>query len=257
MEKITVIKIGGNVIDNQIALDRFVAALAAMEGAKILIHGGGKLATRMAERMEIPVQMIDGRRITDKATLDIVTMVYAGLVNKQIVAALQACGCNALGLSGADGNIVRAHRRAPAPIDYGFVGDIDSVDSALLKTLLEAGITPVFSAIMHDGKGSLLNCNADSVATAVALGAAAIAPTDLVFCFEKRGVLRDAEDEDSVIARITAENYTSLKAEGVVKGGMLPKIENALKAVAAGVRSVQIKHADDLLGEGGTTICNE
>lgn len=257
MEKITVIKIGGNVIDNQIALDRFVAALAAMEGAKILIHGGGKLATRMAERMEIPVQMIDGRRITDKATLDIVTMVYAGLVNKQIVAALQACGCNALGLSGADGNIVRAHRRAPAPIDYGFVGDIDSVDSALLKTLLEAGITPVFSAIMHDGKGSLLNCNADSVATAVALGAAAIAPTDLVFCFEKRGVLRDAEDEDSVIARITAENYTSLKAEGVVKGGMFPKIENALKAVAAGVRSVQIKHADDLLGEGGTTICNE
>ncbi len=257
MEKITVIKIGGNVIDNQIALDRFVAALAAMEGAKILIHGGGKLATRMAERMEIPVQMIDGRRITDKATLDIVTMVYAGLVNKQIVAALQACGCNALGLSGADGNIVRAHRRAPAPIDYGFVGDIDSVDSALLKTLLEAGITPVFSAIMHDGKGSLLNCNADSVATAVALGAAAIAPTDLVFCFEKRGVLRDAEDDDSVIERITPASFNELKADGVVKGGMLPKIENALKAVAAGVRSVQIKHADDLLGEGGTTICNE
>lgn len=257
MEKITVIKIGGNVIDNQIALDRFVAALAAMEGAKILIHGGGKLATRMAERMEIPVQMIDGRRITDKATLDIVTMVYAGLVNKQIVAALQACGCNALGLSGADGNIVRAHRRAPAPIDYGFVGDIDSVDSALLKTLLEAGITPVFSAIMHDGKGSLLNCNADSVATAVALGAAAIAPTNLVFCFEKRGVLRDAEDDDSVIERITPASFNELKADGVVKGGMLPKIENALKAVAAGVRSVQIKHADDLLGEGGTTICNE
>lgn len=257
MEKITVIKIGGNVIDNQIALDRFVAALAAMEGAKILIHGGGKLATRMAERMEIPVQMIDGRRITDKATLDIVTMVYAGLVNKQIVASLQACGCNALGLSGADGNIVRAHRRAPAPIDYGFVGDIDSVDSTLLKTLLEAGITPVFSAIMHDGKGSLLNCNADSVATAVALGAAAIAPTDLVFCFEKRGVLRDAEDDDSVIERITPASFDELKADGVVKGGMLPKIENALKAVAAGVRSVQIKHADDLLGEGGTTICNE
>lgn len=257
MEKITVIKIGGNVIDNQIALDRFVAALAAMEGAKILIHGGGKLATRMAERMEIPVQMIDGRRITDKATLDIVTMVYAGLVNKQIVAALQACGCNALGLSGADGNIVRAHRRAPAPIDYGFVGDIDSVDSALLKTLLEAGITPVFSAIMHDGKGSLLNCNADSVATAVALGAAAIAPTDQVFCFEKRGVLRDAEDDDAVIERITPASFATLKAEGVVKGGMLPKIENALKAVAAGVRSVQIKHADDLLTDAGTTIENQ
>lgn len=257
MEKITVIKIGGNVIDNPTALDRFVAALAAMEGAKILIHGGGKLATRMAERMEIPVQMIDGRRITDKATLDIVTMVYAGLVNKQIVAALQAKGCNALGLSGADGDIVRAHRRAPNPIDYGFVGDIDAVDSTLLKTLLEAGITPVFSAIMHNGEGSLLNCNADSVAEAVARGAAVIAPTDLVFCFEKRGVLRDAEDEESVIERITPATFTALKADGVVKGGMLPKIENALKAVAAGVRSVRIKHADDLLNEGGTTICNE
>lgn len=257
MEKITVIKIGGNVIDNPTALDRFVAALAAMEGAKILVHGGGKLATRMAERMEIPVQMIDGRRITDKATLDIVTMVYAGLVNKQIVAALQAKGCNALGLSGADGDIVRAHRRAPAPIDYGFVGDIDAVDSTLLKTLLEAGITPVFSAIMHNGEGSLLNCNADSVAEAVARGAAVIAPTDLVFCFEKRGVLRDAEDEESVIERITPATFTALKADGVVKGGMLPKIENALKAVAAGVRSVRIKHADDLLNEGGTTICNE
>lgn len=254
MEQITVIKIGGNVIDNPEALDRFVGDLAAMKGAKILIHGGGKLATRMAQRLEIPVQMVEGRRITDKATLDIVTMVYAGLVNKQIVAALQARGCNALGLSGADGNIVRAHRRAAAPIDYGFVGDIDAVDSALLTTLLEAGITPVFSAIMHDGKGSLLNCNADSVATAVALGAAAIAPTDLVFCFEKRGVLHNAEDEDSVIARITAENYTSLKAEGAVTGGMIPKIENALKAVEQGVRSVRIKHADDLLGDAGTTI---
>lgn len=257
MEKITVIKIGGNVIDNQVSLDRFVGELAAMEGAKILIHGGGKLATRMAERLEIPVQMIDGRRITDKATLDVVTMVYAGLVNKQIVAALQAKGCNALGLSGADGNIVRAHRRAPEPIDYGFVGDIDAVESALLETLLQAGITPVFSAIMHDGKGSLLNCNADSVATAVALGAAAIAPTDLVFCFEKRGVLRNADDEESVIERISPASFATLKEEGTVKGGMLPKIENALKAVSAGVRSVRIKHADDLLTEGGTTICNE
>lgn len=257
MKKITVIKIGGNVIDDQPALDRFVASLAAMEGAKILVHGGGKLATRMAERLEIPVQMVDGRRITDKATLDVVTMVYAGLVNKQIVAALQASGCNALGLSGADGNIVRAHRRAPNPIDFGFVGDIDTVDGRLLNTLLEAGITPVFSAIMHDGKGNLLNCNADSVAEAVARGAASIAPTDLVFCFEKRGVLRDAADESSVIERITPATFATLKADGVVKGGMLPKIENALKAVAAGVHSVRIQHADELLQGGGTTICNE
>ena len=216
MEQITVIKIGGNVIDNPTALAAFVRNLVSLEGPKILIHGGGKLATRLAERMEIPVQMVEGRRITDKATLDIVTMVYAGLINKQIVAALQAAGCNALGLSGADGNIGRAHRRKPTPIDYGFVGDIDAVDSNLLKTLLEAGITPVFSAIMHDGKGNLLNCNADSVATAVALGAAAIAPTDLIFCFEKRGVLRDAEDDASVISRITAANYAALKAEGAV-----------------------------------------
>ncbi|MBR5850478.1 MAG: acetylglutamate kinase [Alistipes sp.] len=257
MEQITVIKIGGNVIDNAEALERFVKAFAAIEGAKILVHGGGKLATRMAERLEIPVQMIDGRRITDKATLDIVTMVYAGLVNKQLVAALQGAGCNALGLSGADGHIVRAHRRAPNPIDYGFVGDIDGVDSALLGTLLEAGITPVFSAIMYDGERSLLNCNADSVAEAIARGAATLAPTDLIFCFEKRGVLRDADNEDSVIARITPTSYPPLKADGVVKGGMIPKIENALKAVEAGVRRVCIKHADDLLIEGGTIITND
>lgn len=257
MEQITVIKIGGNVIDNAEALARFVEHFAALEGPKILIHGGGKLATRLAEQLQIEVKMIEGRRITDRPTLDIVTMVYAGLVNKQIVAALQAAGCNAIGLSGADGNIVRAHRRPATPIDYGYVGDIDGVDSHLLASLLEQGLTPVFSAIMHDGEGSLLNCNADSVATAVALGAAVVAPTDLIFCFEKRGVLRDADDESSVIERITAANYTALKAESAVKGGMIPKIENALKAVAQGVRSVRIKHADDLLREAGTTIENQ
>lgn len=257
LNKITVVKIGGNVIDNSEALARFVKAFAAIEGAKILIHGGGKLATRMAERMEIPVQMVEGRRITDKATLDIVTMVYAGLVNKQLVASLQGAGCNALGLSGADGHIVKAHRRRPNPIDYGFVGDIDAVDGRLLETLLEAGITPVFSAIMYDGERSLLNCNADNVAEGIARGAATLAPTDLVFCFEKRGVLRDADDENSVIARITPTSYPPLKSDGTVKGGMIPKIENALKAIAAGVRSVQIKHADDLLCAGGTTICND
>ncbi len=251
------VKIGGNVIDNPEALARFITHFAALEGPKILIHGGGKLATRLAEQLQIEVKMIEGRRITDKATLDIVTMVYAGLVNKQLVAALQAAGCNAIGLSGADGNIVHAHRRAATPIDYGYVGDIDSVDHALLEQLLGQGLTPVFSAIMHDGEGSLLNCNADSVATAIALGAAAIGPTDLIFCFEKRGVLRDADDEHSVVDRITAVNYNTLKAEGAVKGGMIPKIENALKAVAQGVRSVRIKHADDLLSKAGTTIENQ
>lgn len=254
MEKITVVKIGGNVIDNPEALKRFLEEFAALPGAKILVHGGGKLATRLAERLELKVQMVDGRRITDKGTLDVVTMVYAGLINKQVVAGLQAAGCNALGLSGADGNAVTARRRDPNPIDYGFVGDIERVDSGLLRRLLEGGITPVFSAIMHDGQGTLLNCNADSVASAIALGAAEIAPADLVFCFEKNGVLRDPEDNTTLIREITAETYAPLKADGIVSKGMIPKIENALKAVEKGVRSVTIKHSENLLNEIGTTI---
>lgn len=254
MEKITVVKIGGNVIDDPAVLKRFIADFAAMPGPKILVHGGGKVATRLAERLELKVQMVDGRRITDKGTLDVVTMVYAGLVNKQIVAGLQAVGCNALGLSGADGNIVTARRRAPEPIDYGFVGDIVRVDSELLGRLLEAGLVPVFSAIMHDGHGSLLNCNADSVASAVALGAAAVAPADLIFCFEKAGVLRDPGDESSVIPEITADSYPPLKADGTVSKGMIPKIENALKAVEQGVRSVTIRSSEELGNGIGTVI---
>lgn len=254
MNGITVVKIGGNVIDDPAALKAFLAEFAAIEGPKILVHGGGKLATRMAERLELKVQMVDGRRITDKGTLDVVTMVYAGLVNKQIVAGLQAAGCNAIGLSGADGNAVTARRRAPQPIDYGFVGDIERVDSELLRRLLEAGLVPVFSAIMHDGRGTLLNCNADSVASAVALGAAAVAPTDLVFCFEKAGVLRDPDDEASVIPEITAASYAPLKADGTVSKGMIPKIENALKAVGQGVRSVTIRSSAHLENGIGTVI---
>ena len=241
MEKITVVKIGGNVIDDPAVLKRFIADFAAMPGPKILVHGGGKVATRLAERLELKVQMVDGRRITDKDTLDVVTMVYAGLVNKQLVASLQAEGCNALGMSGADGNAVTACRRAPQPIDYGFVGDIEKVDSRLLGRLLEAGVTPVFCAIMHDGQGTLLNCNADSVASAIALGAAQIVPAELVFCFEKSGVLRDPDDETTLIREIVSK-------------GMIPKIENALKAVANGVRSVTIKHSDNLSNDTGTVI---
>lgn len=254
MERITVVKIGGNVIDNPEALKRFLQEFAQLPGAKILVHGGGKLATRLAERLELKVRMIEGRRVTDKGTLDVVTMVYAGLVNKQIVAGLQAAGCNALGLSGADGNVVTARRRPPEPVDFGFVGDIGRVDEELLRRLLEAGIAPVFCAIMHDGRGTLLNCNADSVASAVAAGAARIAPTDLVFCFEKSGVLRDPADETSLIREITAESYAALRSEGIVSKGMIPKVENALHAVADGVRSVAIKHADNLLNDLGTII---
>ena len=254
MEKITVVKIGGNVIDDPAVLKRFIADFAAMPGPKILVHGGGKVATRLAERLELKVQMVDGRRITDKGTLAVVTMVYAGLVNKQLVASLQAEGCNALGMSGADGNAVTARRRAPQPIDYGFVGDIEKVDSRLLGRLLETGVTPVFCAIMHDGQGTLLNCNADSVASAIALGAAQIAPAELVFCFEKSGVLRNPDDETTLIREITVGSYAVLKAEGVVSKGMIPKIENALKAVANGVRSVTIKHSDNLANDTGTVI---
>ena len=234
MERITVVKIGGNVIDNPAAMKRFLKEFAALEGPKILVHGGGKLATRLAERLELKVQMVDGRRITDKGTLDVVTMVYAGLINKQAVAGLQAAGCNALGLSGADGNAVTARRRSPQP----------------------DGMAPVFSAIMHDGKGTLLNCNADSVASAVALGAAEIAPTDLVFCFEKAGVLRDPDDDTSLIREITAATYPPLKADGVVSKGMIPKIENALKAVEKGVRSVTIRSSENLSNGIGTVIRN-
>lgn len=254
MEKITVVKIGGNVIDNPPALTRFIADFASLPGAKILVHGGGKLATRLAERLEVKTQMVEGRRITDKGTLDIVTMVYAGLINKQVVAGLQAAGCNALGLSGADGDAITACRRAPDPIDFGFVGDICRVNSELLKQLLDSGITPVFSAIVHDGQGTLLNSNADSVASSIAQAMAQTAPTELVFCFEKCGVLRDTESESSVIGEITVETFEALKSAGIVSRGMLPKVENALQAVANGVRSVTIKHSDNLLNNTGTVI---
>ncbi len=256
MDKITVVKIGGNVIDNEVAFAAFMERFAKLGGAKILVHGGGKIATRLAKDMNLQTTMIEGRRVTDKAMLDVVVMTYAGLLNKQVVAALQANGCNAIGLSGADANAIKATKRKANPIDFGFVGDIDpkDVNSSLLQTLLEAGITPVFSAIMHNGEGLLLNCNADTVASSVALGASRIAATDLIYCFEKRGVLRDINDEDSVIELVTSANYASLKAEGVIADGMIPKIDNALKAVAQGVKRVCIKHSDELLEQSGTSI---
>ena len=255
MDILKVIKIGGNVIDNDLALARFLKDFAAIEGRKILVHGGGKLATRMAEKLEIKQQMVEGRRITDRATLDVVTMVYAGLINKRIVAMLQSLGCNALGFSGADAGIIRANRRSPEPIDFGFVGDIAEVDGARLQSLTLAGITPVVCSIMHDGKGNLLNCNADSVASGVAGGVAKVEPAELIFCFDKAGVLREVNDPSSLISEITAETYPALKAEGVISDGMIPKVENALRSVAEGLQSVTIKHSDDLTNPtAGTTI---
>lgn len=254
---IKVVKIGGNVIDNEAALAQFVVDFAALEGPKILVHGGGKLATRLAEKLEIPTTMIDGRRVTDAQTLDVVTMVYAGLVNKGVVAKLQATGCNAIGLSGADGGVIRATRRPAKPIDFGFVGDItvEGVDADFILSLTERGVVPVFCSIMHDGAGTLLNCNADSVASAVAVAVAQKADTELVFCFEKQGVMENIDDPNSVIAEIRPHSYKTLLADGVVNKGMIPKIDGAFRALDSGVKVVTIKHSEALTSpESGTKI---
>ena len=253
---IQVVKIGGNVIDDAAALERFLTKFAALEGPKMLIHGGGKLATRLSAQLGIETQMIDGRRVTDRDTLDVVTMVYAGLINKQIVARLGALGCKAIGLSGADANVVPAVRRAPKPIDYGYVGDIvtERMNVSFLASLVEQGIVPVFCAITHDEQGSLLNSNADSVASAVAVAASKIQPTSLIFCLEKNGVLTDVDDDLSVIPTITRESFATLRADGTVNKGMLPKIEGAFRAIDGGVHCVVIKHADNLDNDLETRI---
>lgn len=253
---INVVKIGGNIIDNPSELEAFLKDFAALEGDKILVHGGGKEATRMSESMGVKANMIDGRRVTDRHTLDIVTMVYAGLVNKRIVSLLQKLGCDAVGLTGADGNAIPATRRPAAPIDYGFVGDINpkNVNASFIATLIDGGCVPVFCAICHDGEGLLLNCNADSVASAVALGASRIAPVRLTYCFEKPGVMTDLNDEESVIPLVTAESFERLKENGVVAQGMIPKLQNALVSAGNGVTEVRICKAEALLGNGGTLI---
>lgn len=253
---VKVVKIGGNVIDNEQALRAFVADFAKIQGPKVLVHGGGKIATRLSEKLGITTTMIEGRRVTDRQTIDVVTMVYAGLVSKHIVALLQAEGCNAIGLSGADASVIRAVRRAAMPIDFGFVGDISTsgVDAEFILSLIERGIVPVFCSIMHDGEGELLNCNADTVASSVAMALAEKVDTELIFCFEKRGVLTDIDNPNSVIGTIRSDNYKELLSEGVVNKGMIPKIDNALKAVSEGVKSVTIKHSEELLVESGTKI---
>lgn len=238
---IRVVKIGGNVIDNPEALGRFLDDFVALSGKKILVHGGGKEATRLSGALGIETTMINGRRVTDAATLEVVTMVYAGLVNKRLVSGLQARGVNALGMCGADGASIVSHRRPAAPVDYGYVGDIDSVNTDLLSALLSAGIVPVFCAITSTTEGQLLNSNADSVAGAVALAAATLEPTELHYCFDKPGVMLDIDNPDSVIPEINEEKFAGLKADGVVHSGMLPKIENALNACRRGVSAVYIE----------------
>lgn len=256
IDRIRVVKIGGNVIDDPDALADFLEKFSRLAGPKVLVHGGGKEATRVASGLGIEAVMIDGRRVTDAAMLDVCTMVYAGQINKRIVAAMQARGMDAIGLTGADGNAVTAVRRHPIPIDYGFVGDIDPLDvnDRFLIRLLNAGMVPVMCAIMHDGNGQLLNCNADSVASAVAMGLSRQVATDLIFCFEKPGVLAEVDRDDSLIRTIDGDSYETLRASGVISKGMIPKLENAMTALRGGVSAVIIKSASNLLEAEGTVI---
>jgi acetylglutamate kinase len=256
-----VIKIGGNIIDDTGKLASFLETFAGIKGRKILIHGGGKLATKMAEQMNIPQQMVDGRRITDAETLKIVTMVYAGYINKNIVAQLQANHCNAVGISGADGNAILAHKRINASIDYGFAGDIDSIDTAFLKNMLEQGLSIVVAPITHDQKGQLLNTNADTIAQEIAKAMSKEYPVQLIYSFEKSGVLLDANDDTTVIPVIDPSSYRQLKAEQKIFAGMIPKLDNAFTALGNGVQKVIIGKAEELneliTGAKGTTITNE
>ncbi|SEN81911.1 N-acetylglutamate kinase [bacterium A37T11] len=243
-----IIKIGGNIIDSPAALGRFVADFSLLPGDKILVHGGGKIATQVASDLGIAAKLVDGRRITDEAMLRVVTMVYAGLASKDIVARLQALGVDAIGLSGADANSIRTVKRPVKDIDYGFVGDIeeDSVNVQAIETLLKAGFTPVFSAITHDGNGQLLNTNADTIASALSIALSKSYETSLVYCFEKKGVLRDVNDENSVVREIREDDVDQLIEKGIVAGGMIPKLHNAFQAINSGVKDVYIGHADEL-----------
>jgi acetylglutamate kinase len=256
-----VIKIGGNVIDDEVKLSLFLKTFASVKGKKILVHGGGKLATRLAEQMGVQQQMVDGRRITDAETLKIVTMVYAGYINKNIVAQLQAFSCNAIGVTGADGNIIAAHKRVSAERDYGFVGDVDNVNSTFIQNILEQDVSVVFAPITHDNKGQLLNTNADTIAQEVAKALSKLYDVELIYTFEKKGVLQDVNDADSLIKRLDPTSYQRYRDKGVINAGMIPKLDNAFAALDAGVKKVVIGSSDELnemiSGLSGTTIVNE
>lgn len=256
MKNVTIIKIGGNIVDKPKDLELFLNNFNNFDGPKILVHGGGALASEMSKTMGIEVKMHNGRRITDEPTLKLVTMLYAGLINKQIVAYLQKIGCNAIGLSGADGNSVPATKRVPNPIDWGFVGDVDpmKINNSLLTSLIAKGLTPVFCAITHDENGQLLNTNADTMASGLAIALAAEYSVKLIYCFEKDGVLSNPEDNESVIPLITKNSYKLLMEEGKVVGGMMPKLDNAFNALEHGVSEVIIKHARNLLNSKETIL---
>jgi acetylglutamate kinase len=259
--EMTVVKIGGNVIDNREDLSCFLRKFAGLPGNKILIHGGGKLATGLSARLNIPTKMIDGRRVTDSQTVEIVTMVYAGLINKSLTAQLQTFGCDAIGLSGADAGIIKAVKRSPVPVDFGFVGDIpnDGINSKRLLEFINMRLVPVFCSIMADSDGVLLNCNADTVAQSIATALSSVGVSvKLIYCFEKQGLLADVNDDNSVIPLINSGNCERLKAEGIISAGMIPKIDNAFKALTAGVKEVVIKSHLDLNDiDKGTKIVSD
>ncbi|MGI4822095.1 MAG: acetylglutamate kinase [Janthinobacterium lividum] len=254
---VTIYKIGGGIIDDAAELTKFLVLLAQADGPTILVHGGGKGASTMMRELGIEPQLVNGRRITDAATLDIVTMFYAGKTNKLVVAELQKLGVNALGLSGADGNVIQGHKRPVKDIDYGFVGDLTpaSVDNSLLESFLNLGITPVLCPIIHDGQGQLLNTNADTIASAVAVALAPGYTVTLHYCFEKNGVLRDVADDNSVIPEINLAAYAELKQQKIIADGMLPKLENAFAALSQGVAKVIIGHALQINSDLRTVLC--
>ena len=263
MESVLIIKIGGNIIDNDSQLQSFLQSFAAVAGKKILIHGGGKIATRIGDQLGIESKYVDGRRITDAATLDVVTMVYGGLVNKKIVASLQTMDCNAIGITGADANLVPANKRPVKEVDYGFVGDVknEQLPVSTWKQLLEIGLTPVVAPLTHDGKGSILNTNADTMAQEIAKALGKVYEVSLIYSFEKPGVLLDVNDDNSVINKLNPTSYQELKSEQKIFAGMIPKLDNAFSALKAGVTKVIIGDAaklDQLIaGTSGTTIIHE
>ena len=261
MDKLYVIKTGGNIIDDEQKLSSFLQSFASIQAPKILVHGGGKLATKLAAHLGIEQQLIEGRRITDAETLKIVTMVYAGFINKNMVAQLQANGCNAIGLCGADGNVIQAHKRQHPSIDYGFVGDVDMVNTALLQSLLERNISVVMAPITHNKEGLLLNTNADTIAQEIAQAMSTLYEVHLIYSFEKKGVLLDTNNENSVIKSINPSYYEELKKEQKIFAGMIPKLDNAFTALNKGVHRVVIGKAEQLeqlvAQTAGTSIINE
>lgn len=249
MKTLKIIKVGGNIIDNEAALEKFLSQFSTVKGHKLLVHGGGKLASKMAKDMNVPVNMVDGRRVTDAETLDIITMVYAGKINKNIVAKLQANNCNAVGFSGADGNTIVSVKRPVKKVDYGFVGDVKKVNAKVIDVLLENNITPVFCAITHDKNGQLLNTNADTIASELAVGLSKFYKVELYYCFEKNGVLMSEDDDDSIIEYMDYGTYETLKHNGVFHDGMLPKLANCYYAIEKGVSRVFIGNSTVMINK--------